>query len=195
MKAGLERKRGGQSIFKGSEGKSKAQGEIRSSLSSSPTRPVSPLSHVSDGLANIGLIHAFTEGVIQDNRGGIRTKLNSNSVKGKKEATCARALHLSPSSAASPRDKVITPSVGLQASQLSMSTLRGISDSGPTLATTMEIIAKGRSVKIPRVVQGVLLLLDTIWGLMREPRRITLPESPRETEAHTLPQKLMVLLF
>lgn len=84
---------------------------VHSSHSSSPTRPVSLPSHVSDGLANIGPIQAFTEGASQDNRGVIRTKLNSNSVKGKKEATRARALHLSPSSATSPRDKVITPSV------------------------------------------------------------------------------------
>nr|POE60209.1 hypothetical protein CFP56_25409 [Quercus suber] len=109
VKTGFERERGGPSI-KGSEGKRKAQAEIRSSPSS-PTRPLSLHSSALGGPACMGSVQVFSEGTNRDNSEVIKTKPKSNSVKGKKEAAPARHLHHSPSSAANRRDNVLTPSV------------------------------------------------------------------------------------
>ena len=108
-KAGFDKEKGGSNIAKGPKGKRKAQAEISLSPSSSPTRLDSHPSSVSDGFDSSGPVQTFNEGFNLESRGIIKSKPNSSSIKGNKEAARARALQHAPKSTAKLKDNVLAP--------------------------------------------------------------------------------------
>jgi len=62
-----------------------------------------------DGFDSSGPVQTFNEGFNLESRGIIKSKPNSSSIKGKKEAARARAFQHAPKSAAKLKDKVLAP--------------------------------------------------------------------------------------